>query len=89
MLDKADKRVRVGITRTDIDSITAELRDKGVLKPTIEQLVENEDTIRRRYAFVKAMFGDRLTFTGPDCGLGGWPTQESAQLLHEREGQEA
>ena len=84
MFDKADKQVRVGITRTDIDSITAELRDKGVLKPTIEQLVENEDTIRRRYAFVKAMFGDRLAFTGPDCGLGGWPTQESAQLLLER-----
>ena len=84
ILDKADKRVRVGITRTDIDSITAELYDKGVSKPMIEQLVENEDTIRRRYAFVKAMFGDRLAFTGPDCGLGGWPTQESAQFLLER-----
>jgi 5-methyltetrahydropteroyltriglutamate--homocysteine methyltransferase len=84
MFDKADKQVRVGITRTDIDSITAELRGKGVSKPTIEQLVENEYTIRRRYAFVKAMFGDRLAFTGPDCGLGGWPTQESAQLLLER-----
>jgi methionine synthase II (cobalamin-independent) len=22
-----------------------------------------------------------MTFTGPDCGLGGWPTQEAAQLL--------
>ncbi len=84
MFDKADKQVRVGITRTDIDSITAELSDKGVSKPTIEQLVENEDKIRRSYALVKVMFGDRLAFTGPDCGLGGWPTQKSAQLLLER-----
>jgi hypothetical protein len=22
-----------------------------------------------------------MTFTGPDCGLGGWPSQEAAQLL--------
>jgi methionine synthase II (cobalamin-independent) len=25
-----------------------------------------------------------MTFTGPDCGLGGWPSQEAAQLLLER-----
>jgi methionine synthase II (cobalamin-independent) len=24
-----------------------------------------------------------MTFTGPDCGLGGWPSQEAAQLLLE------
>jgi methionine synthase II (cobalamin-independent) len=22
-----------------------------------------------------------MTFTGPDCGLGGWPSQEAASLL--------
>ncbi len=84
MLDKADKQVRVGITRTDIDSITAELRDKSVTKPTMEQLVENESRIRKRYDLIKSTFEDRLAFVGPDCGLGGWPTQESAQLLLER-----
>ena len=25
-----------------------------------------------------------MTFTGPDCGLGGWPNQEAAALLLER-----
>lgn len=84
MLDKADKLIRVGITRTDIDSIIAELRDKGVTKPMIEQLVEKESTIRKRYDLIKSTFGDKLAFAGPDCGLGSWPTQESAQLLLER-----
>lgn len=84
MLDTADKQVRVGVSRTDIDSITAELYDRGVAKPTAEQLVENEETIRKRYLAAKEKFGDRMTFTGPDCGLGGWPSQEAAQLLLER-----
>ena len=84
MLEAADKQVRVGVSRTDIDTITAELHDKGIAKPTTEQLVETEETIRKRYVFAKEKFGDRMTFSGPDCGLGGWPSQEAAQLLLER-----
>ena len=84
MLDKADKQMRVGVSRTDIDSITAELYDKGVAMPTATQMVESEDTIRKRFMATKEEYGDRMTFTGPDCGLGGWPTQEAAQLLLKR-----
>ena len=84
MLDSADKQVRVGVSRTDIDAITAELNDKGIAKPTAAQLVETEEAIKRRYAIAKEKFGERMTFTGPDCGLGGWPSQEAAQLLLER-----
>lgn len=84
MLDKADKQMRVGVSRTDIDSITAELYDKGVAMPTATQMVESEDTIRKRFMVAKEKYGDRMTFTGPDCGLGGWPTQEAAQLLLKR-----
>ena len=84
MLDKADKQMRVGVSRTDIDSITAELYDKGVAMPTTTQMVESEDTIRKRFMAAKEKYGDRMTFTGPDCGLGGWPTQEAAQLLLKR-----
>ncbi|MBS7636484.1 hypothetical protein KEJ37_03970 [Candidatus Bathyarchaeota archaeon] len=83
-LEKADKSIRVGIARTDIDSIIAELYEKGVTKPEMEQLVENEKIIRKRFEKAKEKFGERITFTGPDCGLGGWPTQEVAQLLLER-----
>jgi 5-methyltetrahydropteroyltriglutamate--homocysteine methyltransferase len=81
MLEKADKQIRVGITRTDIDAIWAELYEKGITKPSNEQLVESVDVIRKRYSFAKEKYGDMMTFTGPDCGLGGWPSQEAAQLL--------
>jgi 5-methyltetrahydropteroyltriglutamate--homocysteine methyltransferase len=84
MLEKADKQIRVGVSRTDIDSIMAELYEKGVIKPTAEQLVESEDTIRKRYKVAKEKYGDKMTFTGPDCGLGSWPSQESAELLLKR-----
>jgi 5-methyltetrahydropteroyltriglutamate--homocysteine methyltransferase len=84
MLDDADKQIRVGVSRTDIDNILAELNDKGVAKPSVEQLVESEGTIRKRYLAAKEKYGERMTFTGPDCGLGSWPSQETAELLLER-----
>ncbi len=84
MLDRADKQIRVGISRTDIDSIMAELYDKGITKPTAEQIVESEENIRKRFVAAKKKYGDKMTFTGPDCGLGGWPTQKAAQLLLKR-----
>lgn len=84
MLDQADKQIRVGISRTDIDSIMAELYDKGVRKPSIEQIAEEEATIQRRLKTAKQKYGERMSYTGPDCGLGGWPSQEAAQLLLKR-----
>ncbi len=84
MLEKADKQIRVGITRTDIDSIMAELYDRGITKPNVEQLVESEEAIRKRFLTAKEKYGNKMAFTGPDCGLGGWPTQDVAQLLLKR-----
>jgi methionine synthase II (cobalamin-independent) len=62
----------------------AELYEKGIAKPSAEQLVEPEETIRKRYCVAKEKYDDRMTFTGPDCGLGGWPSQEAAELLLKR-----
>jgi 5-methyltetrahydropteroyltriglutamate--homocysteine methyltransferase len=84
MLERADKQIRIGVSRTDINSIMAELYEKGITKPDAEQLVESEATIRKRFVTAKKKYGDRMTFTGPDCGLGGWSTQEAAQLLLRR-----
>ncbi len=84
MLEDSDKQIRVGVSRTDIDSIMAELHDEGVTKPTAKQLVEGEEVIKKRYVSAKEKFGERMTFTGPDCGLGSWPSQEAAQLLLRR-----
>ncbi|MEM3642008.1 MAG: hypothetical protein QXH37_08825 [Candidatus Bathyarchaeia archaeon] len=83
-LENADKHIRVGISRTDIDNIIAELYEKGLTKPRVEQLVEDEETIIKRFKKAKEKFGERMAFTGPDCGLGGWPSQEAAQLLLKR-----
>lgn len=84
LLEAYDKQIRVGISRTDVNAIIAELYEKGVTKPNAEQLVENEEVIRKRFLKAKEKYGEKMTFTGPDCGLGGWPTQESAQLLLKR-----
>ncbi len=80
-LEAAGKQIRIGVSRTDIDSILAELYDKGVTKPTVAQMVDSEDVIRKRYLAAKEKYGETMTFTGPDCGLGSWPSQEAAQLL--------
>ena len=84
MLEQADKQIRVGVSRTDIDAILAELYEQGIARPSIEQLVESEDIIRKRFKFAKEKYGERMTFTGPDCGLGGWPSQDAAALLLQR-----
>jgi 5-methyltetrahydropteroyltriglutamate--homocysteine methyltransferase len=84
MLEDADKQIRVGVTRTDIDSILAELQENGIAEPTAEQLVERKENIRKRYLAAKAKCDDVMTFTGPDCGLGSWPSQEAAQILLKR-----
>ncbi len=83
-LEKADKEIRVGISRTDIDSIIAELYDSGISKPTSEQLIESKEVIKKRLLAAKKKFGEVMTFAGPDCGLGSWPTQKAAQLLLRR-----
>ncbi len=83
-LEKADKQIRVGIARTDIDAIWAELYERGITQPTAEQIVEPLDVIEKRFRFAKEKYGERMTFTGPDCGMGSWPSQDAAALLLKR-----
>ena len=82
-LETHDKFLRGGVTRTDIDHILAEYLERGV-QPKDEQLVDSVDAIKRTYKKAKGRFGDRMTFTGPDCGLGAWTSQEVAHLLLKR-----
>ena len=83
ILDKHDKFLRAGISRTDIDSIIAERVERGEDYQSTE-LVEGIDIIRKRYNKILDIFSDRVAFAGPDCGLGSWPSQEVAQLLLNR-----
>ncbi len=84
MLNTADKQIRVGIARTDIDSIWAELFEKGITNPQADQIVEPLEAMKKRFKFAKEKYGERMTFTGPDCGLGSWPSQEAAALVLKR-----
>jgi 5-methyltetrahydropteroyltriglutamate--homocysteine methyltransferase len=84
MLQKADKRIRVGITRTDIDSLWAEQYEKGITNPSAQDLVDPLAVIQKRYRFAKEKYGELLEFTGPDCGLGTWPSQDIATYLLKR-----
>jgi 5-methyltetrahydropteroyltriglutamate--homocysteine methyltransferase len=82
-LERNDKFIRGGVTKTNLDYIIAEFRDKGI-QPKDEQLVDEISEIRKRYKWAKEIFGGRMTFAGPDCGLGAWPNQKVAQLLLKR-----
>ncbi len=84
MLEGADKQIRVGIARTDIDAIWAELYEKGITQPSTEQIIEPLDVIKKRFKYAKEKYGERMTFTGPDCGMGSWPSQDAAALLLKR-----
>ncbi len=84
MLEAANKNIRVGVSRTDIDSIYSELFEQGISDPSNEQLIESEDQIRKRFKVAKEKYGETMTFTGPDCGLGSWPNQDAAQMLLKR-----
>lgn len=88
-----DKFLRIGIARTDIDALNLELHEQGIkegfnrikqgqLPPSI--IVEDPSIMVKRLKMAYAQFGDRLAFSGPDCGFENWPTQEAAllQLSH-------
>ncbi len=87
-LDSYDKFIRVGITRTNVDSIIAAALDKGsswneikTLKGTLN-LIDSKERIKRNLLDALELYGDRLKYVGPDCGLSGWhPPLVAYELL--------
>lgn len=85
-LDDYDKFLRIGVSRTDIFGMAAVLNEKygtNVWKEParleeITTLMETPDIIAKRLGKAYAIFGDRIKYAGPDCGLGSWPSQELA-----------
>lgn len=86
--EKYDKFLRLGIARTNIFGIAADYSEKtgedvwktNNFSEMIDKM-ENSKVIGKRLEKGYKLFGDRTTYAGPDCGLGGWKTQESAFLL--------
>lgn len=88
-LEDYDKFLRVGISRTDIFGMAAVLNEKyatNVWKDPsrLEEIVtemETPGTIAKRLHKAHSIFGNRIKYAGPDCGLGSWPSQELAFKL--------
>ncbi len=90
VLEDSDSFLRVGVARTDIFNLVASLNEKyntNVWKetqhfPEIINEMETPAVISKRLAHAYSIFGERIKYAGPDCGLGSWPSQEiAAQLL--------
>lgn len=90
VLEDTDSFLRVGIARTDIFNLASVLNEKyntNVWKDTqyLPEIVTEMETpmvISERLENAHSIFGDRIKYVGPDCGVGSWPTQEIAcQLL--------
>ena len=87
-LEHYDKFIRVGITRTNINSIMAEKLDAGALLDDFKtfegtmSLIDTKEFIKKNLNFALKHYGDRVKFVGPDCGLKGWnPPQVAYELL--------
>jgi 5-methyltetrahydropteroyltriglutamate--homocysteine methyltransferase len=90
-LESYEKGLRAGISRTDIDSMIAEFnlmhgvnawKDENLILKAIDE-IESAENILKRLQRTYSIFGENLRYVGPDCGLGGFPTQKSAIKLLE------
>lgn len=85
-LESQDKFLRVGIARTNINAIAGDyLHEKGVdvwktrKFDTMLDEMESLELMKKRLREAYKMFGDKVKYAGPDCGLGSWPSQEVAK----------
>ncbi|RLI76459.1 5-methyltetrahydropteroyltriglutamate--homocysteine methyltransferase [Archaeoglobales archaeon] len=88
-LEIHDKKIRIGVARSDIDGIVAEFnakynvnawKDKKLIAKAIEEM-EDVKTIKNRIIEAYNKFADRIAYIGPDCGLFSFPSQETATIL--------
>jgi len=88
-LNSHDKKLRVGIARSDIDSIVSQFnqennvnawKDINLINRAINE-IESPDVIYHRLQNAFENLEDRIAYTGTDCGLFSFPTQESALIV--------
>jgi 5-methyltetrahydropteroyltriglutamate--homocysteine methyltransferase len=93
LLDKSeiesyDKFLRVGVARTDISKMVAEYNERYAADlwttkdfSGLTEKMENVRNITKRLKKAYELFGDRIKYAGPDCGLGTWPGEDVACSL--------
>ncbi len=86
LVESADKKLRIGVARSDIDGIIAEYNamknvnawgNDEMISEAINE-IESPEKILERIKKAHEKFGDVLAYIGPDCGLFSFPTQEHA-----------
>lgn len=91
MLSSAEKKLRIGVARTDIDCMISEFnakhnvnawKDEDLSLLALEEL-EPAKKIAERIKIIKEKFGDLVSYIGPDCGLFAFPSQKVALKLLE------
>ncbi|MET1124893.1 MAG: 5-methyltetrahydropteroyltriglutamate--homocysteine methyltransferase [Archaeoglobaceae archaeon] len=89
LLRSAEKKLRIGIARSDIDGIISEFnamhnvnawQSDELIEMAIEE-IEPEEKIYGRLVRAFERFGELLAYVGPDCGLFSFPSQDSALRL--------
>jgi len=91
LIQSYEKKLRIGVARSDIDGIIAEFNAKHNLNSwgnhelmmrAIDE-IESSDKIFERLKLAYDRFNDLLAYIGPDCGLFSFPSQEHAVKLLE------
>jgi 5-methyltetrahydropteroyltriglutamate--homocysteine methyltransferase len=59
---------------------TNAFKDKGVLERVVNEY-NSPEKVKKRLEHAYSVFGDRIRYVGPDCGLGPFPNQELAYLV--------
>lgn len=85
-LEEYDKFLRVGVSRTDISKMVADINEKSgtnVWKDILllEKAIADTETpyiIEKRLEKIYTLFDERIKYAGPDCGLGSWQSQKLA-----------
>ncbi len=90
LIDSHEKKLRIGIARTDIDNVIAEFnakhnvnawKNEELIVKAVDE-IESPEVILKRIENAYNKFNDLIAYVGPDCGLFSFPNQESAiQLL--------
>ena len=92
-LEQHDKFLRIGVARTDIFRMAAEYDERhntnsfgksGKERRILEAVVNEYNSpalVKKRLEKASTIFGERVLYAGPDCGLGAFPSQELASLV--------
>jgi 5-methyltetrahydropteroyltriglutamate--homocysteine methyltransferase len=90
LLEKYDKFMRVGITRTNISNLIADQIEVGIPPKHFANdeglisIIDSKNRIKKRYKEAIKYYGDRLRYVGPDCGLIGWQSHKVVSALLSR-----